>query len=231
MRAAILLLAGILGLGLLTYLCTNQHRPMIEADLTQRTSEALASANITGAKVEADGQIITLRGIARDEAAKSAAGAAASMVYGVSQVNNLLEVKPSQAPVMTTEERKAAVNCQAQFNNLLKTPIHFVTASAVLEASSYPLLDKLTEASRICPAAVIEIGGHTDSSGDPQLNIVLSLNRADAAKAYLVGKGLDGKRLTTQGYGSSKPVADNSTPRGMEQNRRTEFKVEGLDKQ
>jgi outer membrane protein OmpA-like peptidoglycan-associated protein len=231
MKAALLSLAGILGLLLLTYICTNNHKPMIEADLTQKTTEALAAAKIAGAQVEADGQVITLRGVVPDEAAKAAAGTAANLVFGVSQVTNLLEVKPpevSAAPVMTKEEHKAAVDCQAQFNNLLKDPIHFVTASAQLEPASYPLLDKLAQASKICPTAVVEIGGHTDASGDQKLNVVLSQERADAAKAYLVSKGVDGKRLTTQGYGATKPVADNTTPQGMEKNRRTEFKVKGL---
>jgi outer membrane protein OmpA-like peptidoglycan-associated protein len=71
----------------------------------------------------------------------------------------------------------------------------------------------------------IEIGGHTDNTGDKAKNKTLSMNRAKAVKDYLVSKGIDATRLTAVGYGDSAPVADNGTPEGRAQNRRTVFKV------
>ena len=68
-----------------------------------------------------------------------------------------------------------------------------------------------------------EIGGHSDGDGDEAYNTKLSQQRADAVKTELVNKGIDASRLTTKGYGKSKPIADNNTPEGKANNRRVEF--------
>jgi len=71
----------------------------------------------------------------------------------------------------------------------------------------------------------IKIIGHTDSSGDPQKNIILSQARAEAVKQYLIFKQISADFLSTQGQGSQNPVADNSTADGRKKNRRIEFEV------
>ena len=227
MKAALLVLIGLVGIGLLTWVCTDAHRPMIEADLTSKTQVALAAAKIPGIEVKADGQLIVLRGEVPDEATKKAAGNAAEMVYGVSEVQNLLTVKPG-AVLMTKEERKAAVDCQAQFKGLLTEPVRFATGSAVLDPRSYPLMEKLTAAAKLCPAAQIEIGGHTDPRGELEMNIQLSQARANSVKAYLEKSGIAATQKSAVGYGPTKPIADNATAAGMEKNRRTEFNVKGI---
>ncbi len=227
MRTALLSLVGLLGIGLLTWMCTDAHKPMIEADLRSKMQLALGTAKTPGVVVSADGQLITLRGVVPDQATKTAAGNAAAMVYGVSEVNNLLEVKAG-AIMMTTEERKAAVDCQAQFKDLLNQPILFATASAAIHPASYALMDKLAAAAKLCPAAQIEIGGHTDSAGALDSNMKLSQARAESVRAYLANKGISANQLTAVGYGPTKPIADNRTPAGMQKNRRTEFIVKGL---
>jgi outer membrane protein OmpA-like peptidoglycan-associated protein len=68
-----------------------------------------------------------------------------------------------------------------------------------------------------------EIGGHTDSDGDDTYNLKLSQQRADAVKAKLVELGISAARLTTKGYGETKPISDNSSPEGKANNRRVEF--------
>jgi OOP family OmpA-OmpF porin len=75
------------------------------------------------------------------------------------------------------------------------------------------------------PELRIEISGHTDNVGDLQKNTELSEQRAGAVKDYMVGKGIDAARVHTRGAGPNEPVADNSTDKGRQANRRIEFKL------
>ena len=67
--------------------------------------------------------------------------------------------------------------------------------------------------------------GHTDSTGTAEYNQQLSLNRANAVRNHLVGNGVDTRRVTTEGYGESQPVADNDTESGRQLNRRVELRI------
>jgi outer membrane protein OmpA-like peptidoglycan-associated protein len=71
----------------------------------------------------------------------------------------------------------------------------------------------------------IRIEGHTDSVGNADYNRKLSQQRADAVKAYLVGKGIDGGRFEAVGYGPDKPVETNKSKDGRAKNRRVEFNI------
>ncbi len=64
---------------------------------------------------------------------------------------------------------------------------------------------------------------HTDNQGNENFNIKLSARRAEAVKKYLISKGVPADILDTKGFGSSKPIADNSTEEGRSKNRRVEF--------
>ncbi len=75
------------------------------------------------------------------------------------------------------------------------------------------------------PDTDVMIYGHTDSTGSDAINQPLSENRAKAVKDFLTSKGVDAKRITTQGLGSSSPVASNDTEAGRQQNRRVEVAI------
>ena len=75
------------------------------------------------------------------------------------------------------------------------------------------------------PTVKIELGGHTDNVGSAKSNQVLSNNRARAVYDYLLSQGVVAERLSTKGYGDTKPIADNNTEEGRAENRRTEFKI------
>jgi outer membrane protein OmpA-like peptidoglycan-associated protein len=72
---------------------------------------------------------------------------------------------------------------------------------------------------------VIEIGGHTDSTGSSEHNLVLSEKRALSVVNYLISKGISPDRLKYKGYGDTLPLSDNLTVEGRSQNRRTEAKI------
>jgi len=69
----------------------------------------------------------------------------------------------------------------------------------------------------------VAIHGHTDNVGGAKKNMTLSLGRAEAVKTYIVSRGVSASRITTKGYGFTKPIADNSKAEGRAKNRRIEF--------
>ena len=88
-------------------------------------------------------------------------------------------------------------------------------------------LDELAEKVKGVNLEVIVAVGHTDSKGKPDYNQKLSVRRADAVKAYLTSKGIEGSRVYTEGKGEAQPVADNKTDAGRAKNRRVEIEVVG----
>lgn len=103
--------------------------------------------------------------------------------------------------------------------------IEFESGSAVLAASGTQILDEMAVALNKVGGKKVKIIGHTDSSGDAAKNLVLSKERAVTVKNYLINKSISAERLSVEGLGSNKPVADNATADGRKKNRRIEFDV------
>ncbi|MFM2139272.1 MAG: hypothetical protein RJA57_1579, partial [Bacteroidota bacterium] len=92
-----------------------------------------------------------------------------------------------------------------------------------LRMESAAELDVLVQLLSENPTLRIEIGGHTDNIGKTADNLLLSQNRAQSVRDYLIKKNINPERLTAKGYGASQPVADNRTDTGRARNRRTEI--------
>ena len=88
---------------------------------------------------------------------------------------------------------------------------------------SVPELEVLSEFMTNRKNVVIMIEGHTDAIGSEEVNNRLSKSRAESVKAYLINKGISAKRIKTEGYGESRPIASNNTEFGRKLNRRTEI--------
>lgn len=101
--------------------------------------------------------------------------------------------------------------------------VQFETASAELSDSSYFHLDRIIEILKQDTLYLVEIEGHTDENGSPELNLQLSQQRADACMNYLIKKGIAESRVSSVGFGEMKPISSNDTPEGRAMNRRTEF--------
>ena len=94
---------------------------------------------------------------------------------------------------------------------------------SVIKPVAYPLLDEVVAIFGKNPGMKVDLQGHCDNIGTPEYNKSLSLKRANAIKKYLVSKGIAETRLTTQGFGFSKPVAPNTTKEERSLNRRVEL--------
>ena len=103
--------------------------------------------------------------------------------------------------------------------------IYYDVDKATLRKESIVVLEKLVNIMLENPNIHIEISGHTDSDGSDEHNLKLSDARAKSVVDYLIKSGVDANRLTSKGYGESKPVAPNDTPANKQKNRRTEMKI------
>ena len=131
--------------------------------------------------------------------------------------------KCPDTPAGTTVD---AVGCAALFTGggaLVLEGVNFETGKAVLLPASTAVLDRVAESLANNPGVNVEVGGHTDNTGSRATNTRLSAARANAVRDYLIGKGIDGARLTAKGYGPDQPVQDNTTAAGRAANRRVEL--------
>ncbi len=101
--------------------------------------------------------------------------------------------------------------------------VNFDNSEAVLRLDAYPILDEAVKGLKVWGDVNVEVAGYTDSVGTDEYNMDLSQRRAEAVRAYLIGKGVAADRLIAKGYGESQPVADNDSEEGRFKNRRVEL--------
>jgi OOP family OmpA-OmpF porin len=108
----------------------------------------------------------------------------------------------------------------------LDEKIQFALDKADILPASFGILDELAKVMEQNPQVqLVSIEGHASSEGEAQHNLTLSKARAEAVRDYLVKKGISSDRLTSTGFGQTKPIASNDTPEGREKNRRVEFHI------
>lgn len=104
------------------------------------------------------------------------------------------------------------------------TGIGFASGRSTIDGGSAPLMGKVREALRLFPDAPIVVEGHTDSNGSDSNNLILSQDRADAVKQYLVANaGVNPEKISSIGYGEARPVSTNETAEGRTRNRRIDL--------
>ena len=125
---------------------------------------------------------------------------------------------PLTAPSLVVD----ANGCVVQQSVTLES-VRFETASALLTEGAKSILDGLAKTLRNQTNLFTQIRGHTDDEGQASVNQVLSQQRAESVRQYLVKKAVPSSRLTAQGLGESQPIVPNDTSEGREKNRRVEF--------
>lgn len=193
--------------------------------LNPYTGERQRSKAATGAAVGAvTGAII---GIATADSAKErkrraliGAGAGAIAGGGVGVYMDNQEMKLRQK----LEASGVSVSRDGE-NIILNMPgnITFASNETVLRSDFLPVLDSVAEVLKEFKSTMIQVGGHTDSTGTDQYNLLLSQQRAQSVTNALLRFGVGQLRIDTVGFGKTQPIASNATESGRAQNRRVEL--------
>lgn len=138
-------------------------------------------------------------------------------------------VAPAEAPAATPAPAPAPVVAPVPVSEKVTfaADAFFDFDKSVLKPEGKAKLDDVVSKLGSINLEVIIAVGHTDSVGTDAYNQALSVRRAEAVKAYLIGKGVDKNRVYTEGKGKKQPVADNKTADGRAKNRRVEIEVVG----
>jgi len=124
---------------------------------------------------------------------------------------------------MIKDAQVETVNNGEAIKVTFESGILFATNSSTLNQASRNALTQFSNSLKANPDTDVQIFGHTDSSGNDNINIPLSKARAGSVRDFLLGQGITGSRMIAEGFGSSQPVADNSTSAGKTLNRRVEI--------
>lgn len=155
--------------------------------------------------------------------------------FRISNVNNLTG-KPNNVTlhvdgyensyIKNLRIAKGGINIYKQTTTPAKIIMHgilFDVDKATLKPQSMGSINEIYNLMKKDGSLKFEIDGHTDNTGNAAHNLTLSQQRADAVKAQLASMGIDASRLSTKGFGDTKPIDTNDTPEGKANNRRVEF--------
>ncbi|TKB63844.1 MAG: OmpA family protein [Nitrospira sp.] len=137
----------------------------------------------------------------------------------------IIESRPSPVPPPASSVPASAVLKKKIDELLMGTTMMFRINSATLLPEGNAVLNSVATILQEDPTAAFEVGGHTDNVGSEPTNQILSAQRAKAVIDYLISKGIVADRLASKGYGASRPITENSTEEGRQQNRQIEFSI------
>ena len=186
----------------------------------KQTSKATTGAAIGAAVGAIIGVATSDNAKERKERALKGAGIGAITGGGVGYYMDVQEAKLRQK----LEASGVSVTRDGD-NIILNMPgnITFDTNQSNVKESFKPVLDSVAEVLKEYKSTMIQVGGHTDSTGSDQYNLMLSQNRAQSVANTLIGFGVEPVRTDVVGFGETSPIASNSTEGGRAQNRRVEL--------
>lgn len=147
--------------------------------------------------------------------------------FGAPGFRALAQVNYRKSKVVELEEPgREVVEAPFEEKIVITQKIHFEFDRWVIRPISFPILDDVVAVLNKNPQIRrVRVEGHTDWIGSDAYNLRLSQRRANSVRDFLIKKGVDPVRLVTEGFGESRPIADNNTTLGRAKNRRTEFTV------
>ena len=210
--AGCLLLAGALSLSACSTINPNTGE--------KQTSKAAGGAAIGAVNGEVNGIAPSDSAKERKERALAGAGIGAIAGGGVGYYMDVQEAKLRQK----LEGSGVSVTRNGE-NIILNMPgnVTFDTDSTQVKSSFRSVLDSVSEVLKEYDSTMLQIAGHTDSTGGDRYNLLLSQQRAQAVADVLSGYGVQAVRMDVVGFGETQPIADNSSASGRQQNRRVEL--------
>ena len=209
--------------------------------ITTLTCAALAIASLTGCANMSETQQGTAKGAGIGAVAGALLGAATGGSKGAAQGAALggavgagggyLWSKKMQDQKVAMERATAGtgVAVSQTADNRLKldipSDVSFDVGRSAIKSNFAPVLTHFATSLNQNPVTTVTIIGHTDNTGSDAINNPLSVDRANAARDYLVSRGVARNRILTDGRGAREPVADNSSTQGRDKNRRVEIYV------
>jgi outer membrane protein OmpA-like peptidoglycan-associated protein len=183
-------------------------------------------ANMTDAQRSAaiGGGLGALAGAAiGDSRGAAAVGAGVGALGGYIWSNQMAQKKAAMEQATAGTGVAVTQTSDNQLKLNIPSDISFDTGQSFIKPNLRPILDQFAQGLSGQPNTEIRIVGHTDLTGTDAINNPLSVNRAASARDYLVGRGVDSRRIQINGRGSYEPIADNSTESGRARNRRIEI--------
>ena len=186
--------------------------PMLARDATQAGEDA-RRAGMSGRAAADEEAKRTAAAAAAAEQAEAAGQARAAEMAREDLRNRLNQVLPTR-----TTERGLVSELGG---------VQFATGTATLTSAAHISLARFAGVVASYPGLKYSIEGHTDNTGSPEKNGELSLRRAIAVRDYLISQGIPASSMDVDGFGASRPVADNASAEGRAHNRRVEIVVSG----
>lgn len=209
--------------------------------ITSLTCAALAVSSLSGCANMSETQQDTAKGAGFGALAGAVLGAATNGSKGAAKgavIGGALGAGGGYLWSKKMQEQKAAMEratagtgvavSQTADNRLkldIPSDISFAVGRSAITSNFAPILTQFATSLNQNPVTTVTIIGHTDSTGTDAINNPLSMDRANAARDYLVGRGVAFQRIATDGRGSREPIASNSTEQGRSKNRRVEIYV------
>lgn len=203
-KASVLLLAVLFAIG-----CAS--------DPNRRAKQGAATGAVAGAVV---GAIIGNQ--SGNNRTGAVVGAAAGAAIGGAVGHRMDKQQQELQQIPGVEVTRPSEN---QIDVRVTSDILFDTDSAALRSASRATLQQVAQNVAQYPDEVVDVEGHTDSTGSDDHNMALSQRRADSVRGYLVDQGIPASRVTARGYGESSPKSTNDTPEGRQLNRRVEIHI------
>ena len=209
------------------YLARQRAATAMQAGVIARSEQSATASTADRTRIVMEARTSEAEARTREAEASNAAAQRARDQALVSR----MEAGQQQAAADTARARAAklqqeltALQAQQTERGIVLTlgDVLFDTGRAELKSGAFSTVDRLATFLRENPERRVAIEGHTDAVGSDTSNLSLSQRRADAVRAALVSRGIDGTRITAQGMGEAVPVASNDTAEGRQRNRRVE---------